>query len=112
MVAGEIGASKVISQFLTELQKHILVSKVILFGSCAKNQQGKWSDIDLAVISDDFRNVTYLDRLVMLGKFAWQAKATVIEALGFTEEEYVHASKLDFLSEIKRNGIVIYDASG
>lgn len=112
MVKGEIGASKIINQFVKELQKHILVTKIILFGSYAKSQQSEWSDIDLAVISDDFRNVTYLDRLVMLGKFAWQAKATVIEALGFTEEEYAHASKLDFLSEIKKNGVVIYDASG
>jgi len=109
MVNGEFGASKIINQFLSELQKHIFVSRIILFGSYAKSQQDKWSDIDLAVISDDFNDVPYLDRLFMLGKFAWQAKTTVIEALGFTEEEYNHTSKLDFLNEIKKNGVVIYE---
>ncbi|MBU0701730.1 nucleotidyltransferase domain-containing protein [bacterium] len=109
MVNEKFGASKIINQFLTELQKHIFVSKIILFGSWAKNQQDKWSDIDLAIISDDFKDVSYLDRLVMLGKFAWQSKSTVIEALGFTKEEYEHDSKLDFLSEIKKNGVVIFE---
>ncbi len=111
MVDGEFGNSKIINQFLKELQKHIFVNKIIMFGSYVKKQQDKWSDIDLAIISDDFKDVSYLERLVMLGKFAWQAKATVIEALGFTEEEYEHASKLDFLSEIKKNGVVIYEGS-
>jgi len=110
MVNDKFGTSKIINQFLKELQKHIFVSKIILFGSYAKNQQNKWSDIDLAIISDDFKDGSYLERLVMLGKFAWQAKTTVIEALGFTEEEYNHASNLDFLSEIKKNGVIIYES--
>jgi predicted nucleotidyltransferase len=53
---------------LKEVQKHIFISKVILFGSYAKNQQGEWSDIDLAVVSTDVKDVSYLARLVMLGK--------------------------------------------
>ncbi|MBU0568812.1 nucleotidyltransferase domain-containing protein, partial [bacterium] len=99
------GTLKIINQFLQELQRHLFVKRIILFGSYAKSQQDKWSDIDLAVISDGFKDVPYLDRLFMLGKFAWQAKTTVIEALGFTEEEYNHTSKLDFLNEIKKNGV-------
>lgn len=71
MVKGEIRDLDIISQFLKELQKHIFVGKVILFGSYARKQQDKWSDIDLGVISDDFKDVSYLERLVMLGKFAW-----------------------------------------
>ena len=31
-------------------------NRVILFGSYARNQAHKWSDIDLALVSDDFSN--------------------------------------------------------
>jgi len=40
---------------------------------------------------------------------AWQAKATEIEALGYTKDEYRNATKLDFLGEIKRTGKIIYE---
>src|ERR1035437_3672166 len=35
-------------------QMGVKFKKVILFGSYARNQAHKWSDIDLALISDDF----------------------------------------------------------
>jgi len=69
----------------------------------------KWSDIDLAIISDDFKEINNFERLVMLGKIAWYAKATEIEALGYTKDEYKNATKLDFLGEIKRTGKIIYE---
>ena len=44
-----------IKLFVKELEKEKLkISKVFLFGSYARNQQNEWSDIDLAVVSDDF----------------------------------------------------------
>ena len=108
MVNEKLISSKIICQFLNEMKNHIMAKRIILFGSYARGQQNEWSDIDLAVISDGFKGVDYLDRLVMLGKIAWQAKTTVIEAIGFTEEEYEYASELDFLGEIKKNGVVIF----
>jgi len=42
---------------------------------------------------------------------AWQAKATEIEALGYTLDEYKNATELDFLGEIKETGKVIYQES-
>jgi predicted nucleotidyltransferase len=35
-------------------QLGVRFKKVILFGSYARNTQHKWSDVDLALISDDF----------------------------------------------------------
>jgi hypothetical protein len=40
---------------------------------------------------------------------AWEAKATEIEALGYTIDEYKNATKLDFLGEIKKTGKVVYE---
>jgi predicted nucleotidyltransferase len=101
-------SSRIIKRFLDKASEQITIDKVILFGSSARRKQKKWSDIDLAIISDDFKEINNFERLVMLGKIAWYAKATEIEALGYTKDEYKNATKLDFLGEIKRTGKVIY----
>ena len=98
-----------IEKFLTLLKNNCKIEKVILFGSCVRGKQKRWSDIDLAIISDDFGKMNFHQRLVFLGMLAWQAKATEIEALGYSLGEYKNATKLDFLGEIKRTGKIIYE---
>ena len=39
----------------------IHLRKVILFGSYAKNLQSKWSDIDVALIADEFSGIGFYD---------------------------------------------------
>jgi predicted nucleotidyltransferase len=39
----------------------VTYKKVILFGSYARNQAHKWSDIDLALVSDDFNGGSLAD---------------------------------------------------
>lgn len=97
-----------INSFLKEAEKEIHINQVILYGSYAKLNKKKWSDIDLAIISEDFKDIAPFERLVMLGRISWRAHATAIEAVGYTPEEYGNASSLDFTSEIKRTGKVIY----
>lgn len=97
-----------IKSFINLLKDNIEIEKVILFGSFVKGEQKKWSDVDLAIISDDFGKMNFHKRLVFLGMIAWYAKTTEIEALGYTLDEYKNATKLDFLGEIKRTGKIIY----
>ena len=97
-----------IERFIEILKNQFEVDKVILFGSRAKGKQNRWSDIDVAIISDNFANMNFHRRLVFLGLLAWQAKATEIEALGYTIEEYKNATRMDFLGEIKNTGKIIY----
>ncbi len=51
------------SQFVDLLQKesNLSIQKAILFGSFAKNQNHEFSDIDLALWSDTFTGVGFLD---------------------------------------------------
>jgi predicted nucleotidyltransferase len=98
-----------IERFVKLLKNRAEVEKVILFGSWVRGKQKRWSDIDLAVISNHFEKMNFHDRLVFLGMLAWQAKATEIEALGYTLDEYKNATRLDFLGEIKRTGKIIYE---
>ncbi len=101
-------ASVKIERFIKLLKNSAEVEKVILFGSRVRGKQKRWSDIDLAVISNRFEKMNFHDRLVFLGMLAWQARATEIEALGYSLDEYKNATKLDFLGEIKRTGKIIY----
>src|ERR1700691_4565008 len=39
----------------------IHLRKVILYGSYAKNQQHKWSDIDVAFVADEFSGIGFED---------------------------------------------------
>jgi predicted nucleotidyltransferase len=53
---------KDIKKFADEIKlTGIHLHKVILFGSYAKNTQGKWSDIDVALIADEFNGVGFID---------------------------------------------------
>ncbi|MBI5700883.1 nucleotidyltransferase domain-containing protein [Candidatus Saganbacteria bacterium] len=108
MVYRKSKAINIINRFIAEAGKAIDIKEAILFGSYAKGSQKQWSDIDLAIISDSFKNQGFFDRLVFLGKLAWKAKTTEIEAIGFTPKEVLSASKLDFLSEIQKNGKIVY----
>ena len=51
-----------IKSFAKELESDNLnISQIFLYGSYAKNQENAWSDIDLAVVSDDFTGNRMID---------------------------------------------------
>lgn len=100
-------AQKIIDKFLDTLRKHITIKKVYLFGSSARGSVGKYSDIDIAIISPDFKSQTPFERLVFLGKIAWEAETPIIEAVGYTPDEFATKSPLEFPTEIKAHGFPI-----
>ena len=46
----------IINNYVLELSKEININKVILFGSYAKGTNDENSDIDIAIVTDDFEN--------------------------------------------------------
>lgn len=55
---------KIIREYLDILRKNnIGISKTYLFGSYANGNQDKWSDIDLALVSEDFSVVRFFDKV-------------------------------------------------
>ncbi len=46
-----------INEFIEEIKKHYNITAIILFGSYAKGTENENSDIDIAVISDDFEDI-------------------------------------------------------
>jgi glucose-1-phosphate thymidylyltransferase len=99
-----------IEKFVAAVRAQYCVERVFLYGSYATGKQRDDSDIDLVVISPDFRGTPKLERHQALGRIAWRARTTYIEPLGFTPEEYANASPLGLLGEVKDTGIVVYEA--
>ena len=84
----------------------INVQKVILFGSYARGNPGEYSDIDLVVISKDFKNYNLRERLELLGLAAGKVFEP-IEALGYTPEEMVKEKKAhSFVGDIQNHACV------
>ena len=52
----------IIQQFVLEaLKLNIKISQAVLFGSYAKGTNHEYSDIDVAVVSDDFEGIRFYD---------------------------------------------------
>ncbi|MBM3118876.1 MAG: nucleotidyltransferase domain-containing protein [Chloroflexi bacterium] len=94
----------------TALRKQgIRVNRIILYGSQASGKAKEHSDIDVAVISDDFKGMNILERLEIIGLALAKARIMEpIEPLGYTEEEFSSKGKGTFIGdEIKAKGIEI-----
>jgi predicted nucleotidyltransferase len=66
MAARSDDLEKIIRIFLDEIQKTYRLDSAYLFGSHAKGTSNRWSDIDLAVVSPDFSEDLYEERLALM----------------------------------------------
>ena len=66
MVESKDRLNKIIDSFLEEIQKKYSIDTAYLYGSFAKGTSNKWSDIDIAIISSDFSEDLFEDRLSLM----------------------------------------------
>ena len=96
---------KIIDDYKLILKKlGITVERTILFGSFAKGNPRKDSDIDLIIVSEDFKKMNLRQRLEVLGIAAARIMQP-IEAKGYTLKEIASHSKPKFLSHILKIGM-------
>ncbi|MFQ5613754.1 MAG: nucleotidyltransferase domain-containing protein, partial [Anaerolineae bacterium] len=100
-----------LDRYLTEVRRKFRVQRAILYGSYAAGAPRPDSDIDLIVLSEDFRGMPRLRRHQELGWLAWQARTAYISPLGFTPEEYVTASPASLLGEVRESGITVFETT-
>ncbi|WKZ19850.1 MAG: nucleotidyltransferase domain-containing protein [Candidatus Jettenia sp. CY-1] len=55
------------------------IAKIILFGSYAQGTTSEYSDIDIAIISNDFKDKNLLQRLELIGEAL--AKARIMDSV-------------------------------
>ena len=95
---------KIIKSYIDNLSSKISVEKVVLFGSYAKGNSHKDSDIDIAIFSDYFRNMTRADGIYFLLLPAMDYDVD-LEPQPFTMDEYGEPTGL--VKEILSTGIEI-----
>ena len=76
--------------------------RVILFGSFARNEQREWSDIDVAVVAEEFSGFRPEDAGLLSRALA---RHVGIEPHPFRPEDFTDWNP--FVEEIKRTGIVV-----
>lgn len=100
---------EVVKNYLENLKEEIRVEGVILFGSAARGKMHRDSDIDLIIISPNFKKMGFMQRLILLSRLRRGMKKTMpMDIFGYTSEEFNKFSKKSIvLEEAKKEGIVI-----
>ncbi len=58
--------NKILKSFLKQVGRHYKIAGAYLYGSFAKGKACEWSDIDVAVISSDFSDDLFDERLNLM----------------------------------------------
>ena len=94
----------IVERYLAAVEQHgIHLQQVILFGSYANGRYTEWSDIDVALVSDDFQGIRFYDR-EKLSQPTLQVDARIdpmpYQTKDFTPENF-------FVQEILKTGVKI-----
>ncbi len=92
-----------INKFIEEIKKHYNVIAIFLFGSYAKGTENEDSDIDIAVISDDFDDI--YDCMAHLMGMTWDIDAR-IEPHPIKKKDFEEVSDY-FVKEVIDTGIKV-----
>ncbi len=65
-----------------------------LVGSYAKGDHLKSSDIDMPVISENFREIPFMERLDIVNRIVWKKNLGNVEILPLTSEEVSKGSSV------------------
>lgn len=99
---------QVISEYKRRLEAlGFKVKKTFLYGSHAVGKAREDSDIDLVVVSDDFKNMDIWERLCLLGRARIGIRRPM-EIVGLTEEELKSEDSSSFIKdEVKSKGVEV-----
>jgi uncharacterized protein len=94
---------ELIDKFITQVSKEIKIDALYLFGSYAKGNPDKYSDIDLAIFSENFEGSRFNDRK-KLNKYILSTSID-LEVHPFNTQDFI--DKNPFVREIIETGIRI-----
>jgi len=97
-----------LKEFKEELEKHVKLNKMILFGSRAKGKATRYSDFDLIVVSSSFRGKRDLQRGLNFYNYWYEYLNYPVDFLCYTPEEFNKLKKqITIVREAVREGIEI-----
>ena len=98
-------AIKTVRNYAKEInEKGVNLRKVIMFGSFAKGTQHEWSDIDVALVADNFTGVSFLDKK-LFPYIGIKEPYIRIEPITYPTDYFQESDP--FIEEIKNTGIEI-----
>jgi hypothetical protein len=105
-----MGGKKLLEQlrdYKTRISENLDVEKMLLFGSQASGKADSQSDVDLLVISSDFKKVRFIKRSIPLYR-QWHLDYPV-DILCYTPDEVKEKNKTSWgvVRQALKNGIVI-----
>jgi len=106
MVKNSDIVNKELKDFINLLKDSYNLFAVVLFGSYADGRQSEYSDIDIAVFSEDFGD-NPLEDMQKLFKLRRSIDPD-IEPLPFKKDVYFQHDKTDFVNDIIIKGKIIY----
>lgn len=97
---------KAVKKFKEKVRPVCDIKKLILFGSFARGDYHKWSDIDMIIVSEDFGNLKKVQRPVRLYDY-WTSDYPV-DFLCYTPEEFNKLkNRITIVREAVKEGIEI-----
>jgi predicted nucleotidyltransferase len=96
-----------IKEKLRALKTNKAIRRVILFGSYARGDVSRKSDMDLAVIMDTDKR--FFDRYDLCDEL-YDIFDTGLDIFPYTEEEFVRISHRPFIQTIIKEGVVVYES--
>ena len=99
-LVGELG------QFIKKLSDEFSIQKIILFGSRATNNFKKESDVDLIIVSKDFKGMDFFERGAKMYDY-WDIDLPV-DFICYTPYEFNNLKKkISIVREALSNGIIV-----
>ena len=104
----QTAAIDIVRNYAREIEEQgVKLRTVILFGSFAKGRQHEWSDIDVALVADEFTGVGFIDK----NRFPYVGiKKPYIRIESKTYPTDYFRNSDPFIEEIKKDGIVVFNA--
>lgn len=95
-----------VRKFKRNIKKIVKLDKLILFGSRARGTFNTYSDFDLIIVSDDFKDIPWYKRPAKL--YVMWKEDYPVEILCYTPEEFKkRANKIGIISEALNKGTEI-----
>ena len=92
-----------VTQYAELVRKILPVEMVILYGSYARGEENKNSDIDIAVVIEDIDNKDYLEVYKKLFHLILEVDETIEPKLIYRKN-----NNSGFLESILKDGIIVY----
>lgn len=94
-----------VREYISELSKEIPVQKAIIFGSYAHGDYYKDSDVDIAIFSDYFKDLSRVEGIKFLLARARKYSQLDFQPIPFTYRDYIERD--GFVDEVLKEGVEI-----